>query len=343
MIATVGEYIVGRLATMEHTPNAMSQAPTREAVEQPTTSMAEDTAGEANAAADGITIPTIEKFSEVMRLTPPAQGILPGAVRAKEAVEQPTIGKCETTPPVLPVARGATEAVEQLTIEKATGQEMHDPSDTQMIAMYDDVTPPAQSIPPCAVGSSRHAPTMAVPLRITTALAIPKVILNVRPVRRRFPAAAVRSPFLHDDIRGGDTFDHYLSLEDGGMNETVEEVFEVMHRGMREEFKRDLIPVEEMDRLCLFAEAVQPNWDNMKQWIQCAKVTLNLFLTLLTRNMVNRYEIAISYLRSSLSATTTIMGHSPTGSEKAKNLALQLHGMEIRLPPQAIEGMYSCP
>ncbi|KAL6576688.1 hypothetical protein OROMI_010964 [Orobanche minor] len=263
MIATVGEYVVGRLAAMERTPDAVSQAPAREAVEQPTASVAEDTTGEANAAAatDGVAIPTIDKGE----VTPPAQGILPGAVRAREAVEQPTIGKP--------------------TIEKPTGQEMHDPYDTQMIAMYDDVTPPAQSILPCSVGSSRHAPTMAAPLRTMTALAIPNVILNVRPVRRRFPAAVVRSPFLHDDIRGGDTFDHYLILEDGGMrNETVEEVFDVMHRGMREKFHRydhnlfdptieEVIPIEEMDRLYLFAEAVQPNCgDNMKQWIQCDKL-----------------------------------------------------------------------
>ncbi|KAL6571257.1 hypothetical protein OROHE_002900 [Orobanche hederae] len=208
--------------------------------------------------------------------------------------------------------------------------------------MYDDIMPPAQSILPCAVGSSSHAPIMAAPLRTSAALAIPKVILNVRPVRRRFPASAVRSPFLHDDIRGGDTFDHYLRLEDGeeerwasmwggqtffeeiiipdkqlhiehiesymdilssrpdfaGLKEvhsniallssyfmeTIEEVFDVMHRGMREEFQRydhnlfdptieEEIPVEEMDRLCLFAEAVQPNWgDNMKQWMERDKV-----------------------------------------------------------------------
>ncbi|KAL6577656.1 hypothetical protein OROMI_009984 [Orobanche minor] len=57
--------------------------------------------------------------------------------------------------------------------------------------------------------------------------------------------------------------------------ETVEEVFNAMHRGMREEFQRynhnlfdppieEVILVEEMEMLCLFAEAVQPNWgDNM--------------------------------------------------------------------------------
>ncbi|KAL6557875.1 hypothetical protein OROMI_018225 [Orobanche minor] len=72
--------------------------------------------------------------------------------------------------------------------------------------------------------------------------------------------------------------------------ETIEEVFDVMHRGMRQEFQRydhklfdptieEEIPVEEMDRLCLFAEAVQPNWgENMKQWIECDKLS-SLFAT----------------------------------------------------------------
>ncbi|KAL6514884.1 hypothetical protein OROGR_020463 [Orobanche gracilis] len=176
-------------------------------------------------------------------------------------------------------AGGVPGGLEQPTIEK-------------VIAMYDDATPPAQSILPCAVGSSRYAL-----LQTMTSLAIPKVILNVRPIRRRLPAAAVRSYFLHDNIRGRDTFDDYLSLEDGEifqinslkgvhsnialtssyLMEIVEGVFDVMHRGMREEFQRydhnlfdptieEVIPVEEIDRLCLFAEAVQPNWgDNMKQ------------------------------------------------------------------------------
>ncbi|KAL6523578.1 hypothetical protein OROGR_017181 [Orobanche gracilis] len=273
-------------------------------------------------------------FGEV---TPPAQDILPGAVRARVDVELPTIEKATrqemlvpsdtqinamydnlvclggVTPSiqgVLPATAATTGAVEQPINEKATRQEMLDLSDTQMntmfdelvclgeltapaqgilpgaggatggleqpivekvIAMYVDATPPAQSILPCAVESSRHAP-----LQTMAGQAIPKVILNVRPIRRRFPARAIRSPFLHDDIRGGDTFDEYLKLEDGGMNETVEEVFDVMHRGMREEFQRydhklfdptveKVIPIEEMDKLCLFAEAVQPNWgDNMK-------------------------------------------------------------------------------
>ncbi|KAL6566792.1 hypothetical protein OROMI_015196 [Orobanche minor] len=337
-------------------------------MDQPTASVAEATEGEANE--DGITIPIIEKAAGqgmtkfdtmldpsdtqinaiyddlvcLVKVTPPAQGILPGAVRATGAMEQPTIGKMnaiydelvylgEVTPPaqgILPGAGGPREALEQPTTEK-------------IIEMYDDITPPAQSILPCAVGSSRHAPIMVAPLKTLTALEIPKVILNVRPVRRRFPAAAIRYPFLHDDIRGGDTFDHYLCLEDGGMRnvgqpcgvdktffeeiiipdkqlhiehiesymailssrpdfaglkevhsnialsssyfmETIEEVFDVMHRGMREEFQRydhnlfeptieEEIPVEDMDRLCLFAEAVQPNWgDNMKQWVECDKV-----------------------------------------------------------------------
>ncbi|KAL6567801.1 hypothetical protein OROGR_001469 [Orobanche gracilis] len=261
----------------------------------------------------------------------------------------------EVTPPVqgiLPYASATTGTVEQPMNEKATRQEMLDPSDTQMNTMFDelvclgkltapaqgilagvggategleqpvvrmyvDATPPAQSIVPYAVESSSHSPLQTM--------------------------AAIRSTFLHDDIRGGDTLDEYLKLEDGGMRnvgqpcgvdktffeeimqpneqlhiehiesymsilssrpdfaglngvhskiglmpsyfmETVEEVFDVMHRGMRKEFQRydhklfdptveEVIPVEEMDRLCLFAEAVQPNWgENMKQWIDCDKV-----------------------------------------------------------------------
>ncbi|KAL6518161.1 hypothetical protein OROMI_033862 [Orobanche minor] len=197
LIAAVGEYVVRRLSEMERTPADVTQATERQAMEQPTASVAEATEGGTNAY--GITIPTIEKatgqemldpsdtqmngiYDELVCLgevTPPVQGILPGAVGPREALEQP-----------------ATE---------------------KMIAMNDDITPPAQSILTCAVGSSRHAPIMVSPLKTPTALAIPKVILNVRPIRRRFPAAVIRSPFLHDDIRGGDTFDHYLRLEDGGM------------------------------------------------------------------------------------------------------------------------------
>ncbi|KAL6578465.1 hypothetical protein OROMI_010793 [Orobanche minor] len=249
----------------------------------------------------------------------------------------------EVTPPVqgiLPYASATTGAVEQPMNEKATRQEMLDPSDTQMNKMFDDLvclgeltapaqgilacvggatggveqgdvqmyvdaTPPAQSIIPYAGESSSHSA-----LQTMAGQAITKMILNVRPIRKRFPARAIRSPFLHDEIRGGDTFDEYLKLEDGGMRnvgqpcdlaglngvhskiglmssyfmETVEEVFDVMHRGMREVFQRydhklfdpiveEVIPVEEMDRLCLFAEAVQPNWgENMKQWIDCDKV-----------------------------------------------------------------------
>ncbi|KAL6518016.1 hypothetical protein OROMI_033717 [Orobanche minor] len=282
----------------------------------------------------------------------------------------------EVTPPVqgiLPYASATAGAVEQPMNEKATRQEMLDPSDTQMNKMFDDLvclgeltapaqgilacvggatggleqgdvqmyvdaTPPVQSIIPYAGESSSHSA-----LQTMAGQAITKMILNVRPIRKRFPARAIRSPFLHDEIRGGDTFDEYLKLEDGGMRnvgqpcgvdktffeeimqpnkqlhvehiesymsilssrpdlaglnevhskiglmssyfmETVEEVFDGMHRGMREVFQRydhklfdplveEVIPVEEMDRLCLFAEAVQPNWgENMKQWIDCDKV-----------------------------------------------------------------------
>ncbi|KAL6541115.1 hypothetical protein OROMI_024998 [Orobanche minor] len=381
LVGAVGEYVVRRLSEMERTPADVPQETERQAMDHPTASVAEATEGGTNAY--GITIPTIEKavgqemtkFDTMLdpsdtqmnaiyddlvclaKVTPPAQGILPGAVPAAGAMQQPTFVKAigqemldpsdtqmnaiydelvclgEVTPPVQCIPQGAIgprEALEQ-------------PATDKMIAMNDDITPPAQSILPCAVGSSRHAPIMVAQLKTPTALAIPKVVLNVRPIRRRFPAAAIRSPFLHDDIRGGDTFDHYLRLEDGGMRnvgqpcgvdktffeeietpdkqlhiehiesyvailsarpdlaglkevhsnialassyfmETVEEVFDVLHRGMRQEFQRydhklfdptieEEIPVEEMDRLCLFAEAVQPNWgENMKQWIECDKV-----------------------------------------------------------------------
>ncbi|KAL6577360.1 hypothetical protein OROMI_011636 [Orobanche minor] len=340
LVGAVGEYVVRRLSEMERTPADVPQEIERQAMDQPTiekASVAEATEGGTNA--DGITIPTIEKaagqemtkFDTMLdpsdtqinaiyddlvclaKVTPPAQGILPGAVPAAGAMQQPTFGKAtgqemldpsdtqmnaiydelvclgEVTPPGQCIPQGAIgprEALEQPTTDK-------------MIAMNDDITPPAQSIIPCAVGSSRHAPIMVAQLKTPTALAIPKVVLNMRPIRRRFPAAAIRSPFLQDDIRVGDTFDQYLRLEDGGIlkdvhtnialassyfMETVEEVFDVLHEGMRQEFQRydhklfdptieEEIPVEEMDRLCLFAEAVQPNWgENMKQWIECDKV-----------------------------------------------------------------------
>ncbi|KAL6585097.1 hypothetical protein OROMI_004386 [Orobanche minor] len=156
----------------------------------------------------------------------------------------------EVTPPVqgiLPYASATTGAVEQPMNEKATRQEMLDPSDTQMNKMFDDLVclgeltapaqgilacvggatggleqgdvqmyvdamPPAQSIIPYAGESSSHSA-----LQTMDGQAITKMILNVRPIRKRFPARAIRSPFLHDEIRGGDTFDEYLKLEDGGM------------------------------------------------------------------------------------------------------------------------------
>ncbi|KAL6577451.1 hypothetical protein OROMI_011727 [Orobanche minor] len=304
------------------------------------------------------------------------QGMLVPSDTQINAVYDKFVCLGEVTPPVqgiLPYASATTGAVEQPMNEKATRQEMLDPSDTQMNKMFDDLvclgeltapaqgilacvggatgglehgdvqmyvdaTPPAQSIIPYAGESSSHSA-----LQTMAGQAITKMFLNVRPIRKRFPARAIRSPFLHDEIRGGDTFDEYLKLEDGGMRnvgqpcgvdktffeeimqpnkqlhvehiesymsilssrpdlaglngvhskiglmssyfmETVEEVFDVMHRSMREVFQRydhklfdpiveEVIPVEEMDRLCLFAEAIQPNWgENMKQWIDCDKV-----------------------------------------------------------------------
>ncbi|KAL6532201.1 hypothetical protein OROGR_014171 [Orobanche gracilis] len=258
----------------------------------------------------------------------------------------------EVTPPVqgvLPYASATTGTVEQPMNEKATRQEMLDPSDTQMNTMFDelvclgeltapaqgilagvggategleqpvvrmyvDATPPAQSIVPYAVESSSHSP-----LQTMAGQAIPKVILNVRPIRRRFPARAIRMRNVGQPCGVDKTFfeeimqpneqlhiehiESYMSIlssrpDFAGLNgvhskiglmssyfmETVEEVFDVMHRGMRKEFQRydhklfdptveEVIPVEEMDRLCLFAEAVQPNWgENMKQLIDCDKV-----------------------------------------------------------------------
>ncbi|KAL6540480.1 hypothetical protein OROMI_024363 [Orobanche minor] len=265
-----------------------------------------------------------DKFVCLGEVTPPVQGILPYASATTGAVEQPMNEKGELTAPaqgILACVGGATGGLEH--------------GDVQM---YVDATPPAQSIIPYAGESSSHSA-----LQTMAGQAITKMILNVRPIRKRFPARAIRSPFLHDEIRGGDTFNEYLKLEDGGMRnvgqpcgvdktffeeimqpnkqlhvehiesymsilssrpdfaglngvhskiglmssyfmETVEEVFDVMHRGMGEVFQRydhklfdpiveEVIPVEEMDRLCLFAEAIQPNWgENMKQWIDCDKV-----------------------------------------------------------------------
>ncbi|KAL6535022.1 hypothetical protein OROMI_026396 [Orobanche minor] len=182
-------YVVGRLAAMERTLAAVPQAMARPAMEQPTTSVAEATEGEENP--DGITIPTIEKAAG-QEMTQFETMLDPSGTQIN-AIYDDLVCLVKVTPPTQGILPGA------------------------MIAMYDDIMPSAQSILPCAVGSPRHAPIMAAPLRTPAALAIPKVILNVRPVRRRFPAAAGRSPFLHDDIRGGDTFDHYLRLEDGGI------------------------------------------------------------------------------------------------------------------------------
>ncbi|KAL6581884.1 hypothetical protein OROMI_005898 [Orobanche minor] len=178
------------------------------------------------------------------------QGMLVPSDTQINAVYEKFVCLGEVTPPVqgiLPYASATTGAVEQPMNEKATRQEMLDPSDTQMNKMFDDLvclgeltapaqdmlacvggatgglehgdvqmyvdaTPPAQSIIPYAGESSSHSA-----LQTMVGQAITKMILNVRPIRKRFPARAIRSPFLHDEIRGGDTFDEYLKLEDGGM------------------------------------------------------------------------------------------------------------------------------
>ncbi|KAL6577294.1 hypothetical protein OROMI_011570 [Orobanche minor] len=370
IITSVGDYVVNRLLAMEHVTTG-----------QPTPSRASGSglgraAGMAGKWAAGLEAHRVRRGIPLLSGQWARQGspLLVGQ-RARWSI--PLIRPPgEVTPRVqgiLPYASATTGVVEQPMNEKATRQEMLDPSDTQMNTMFDelvclgeltapaqgilagvggatgrleqpvvrmyvDATPPAQSIIPYAVESSSHSP-----LQTMVVQEIPKVILNVRPTRRRFPGRAIRSPFLHDDIRGGDTLDEYLKLEDGGMRnvgqtcgvdktffeeimqpnkqlhiehiesymsilssrpdfaglngvhskiglmssyflETVEEVFDVMHRGMRKEFQRydhklfdptveEVIPVEEMDRLCLFAEAVQPTWgENMKQWIDCDKV-----------------------------------------------------------------------
>ncbi|KAL6530954.1 hypothetical protein OROHE_014436 [Orobanche hederae] len=193
------------------------------------------------------------------------------------------------------------------------------------------------------------APTIRAPLSSTTSKnvvtesGIPKVILNVRPVRRRYPDAVHRSPFRPTDVRPGrDMFENFLSLDHGVRNvgllcgvekdffhdildankqleadhiesylavitsdpdlagikniqstiaitscyfmETADDVFEEMHKDRKqfdEPFNHKLfdnkteevVPAHLMERLCLFAEARQPNWGpNMKQWIDCDKV-----------------------------------------------------------------------
>ncbi|KAL6501495.1 hypothetical protein OROGR_026628 [Orobanche gracilis] len=396
IITSVGDYVVNRLLAMERgtagkpTPSRASASEQGGAAglagqrgsghggevgsglggasgsaEQPTITGAAGTAGQPtiSGAAGMVEHPTVKAAGQEMKnLMATRQEILVPSDTKINAMYDKFVCLVEVTPPVqgiLPYASATTGAVEQPINEKATRQEMLDPSDTQMNMMFDELTclgeltapaqgilagvggttggleqpvvrmyvdamPPAQSIIPYAVESSSHAP-----LQTMVGHAIPKVILNVRPIRRKFPARAIRSPFLHDDMRGRDTFDEYLKLEDGGMRnvgqpcgvdkpffeeimqpnkqlhiehiesymsilssrpdfaglngvhsnialassyfmENVEEVFDVMHRGMRQEFQRydhklfdptveEVIPIEEMDRLCLFAEAVQPN------------------------------------------------------------------------------------
>ncbi|KAL6509813.1 hypothetical protein OROGR_022301 [Orobanche gracilis] len=285
IITSVGEYVVKRLLAMERPPVGVSQYTTKESVEQPTTSGAAGMAGQPT-----IITPTTEKrrWEEMKNLesmhdpydtninaiyddllsfgevTPPAQGILPGAVRARGAVELPTIEKATRQEMLVPydtqinamydkfVCLGeVTPPVQEVIM--ATRQEMLDPSDTQMNTMFDELvclgelTTPAQGILPGAGGATGG---LEQPM-VENVIAIDLECLNG----------------VHSNI----------ALVSSYFMETVEEVFDVMHRGMREEFQRydhklfdptveEVIPVEEMDRLCLFAEAVQPNWgENMKQ------------------------------------------------------------------------------
>ncbi|KAL6571821.1 hypothetical protein OROHE_002690 [Orobanche hederae] len=111
LVGAVGEYVVRRLSEMERTPADVPQAIERQGMDQPMASVAEATEGGTNA--DGITIPTIEKaagqemtkFDTMLdpsdtqinaiyddlvclaKVTPPAQGILPGAVPAAGAMQ----------------------------------------------------------------------------------------------------------------------------------------------------------------------------------------------------------------------------------------------------------------
>ncbi|KAL6557549.1 hypothetical protein OROMI_017899 [Orobanche minor] len=144
---------------------------------------------------------------------------------------------------------------------------------------------PFSQAPPILPAPTVHAPLSSTTSKtVGTESGIPKVILNVRPVRRRYPAAVYRSPLLQNDVRlGTDMFEHFLSLDHGESKETIDDVFEEMHKDRKqfdEPFNHKLfdnkieevVPVELMERLCLFAEARQPNWGpNMNQWIDCYK------------------------------------------------------------------------
>ncbi|KAL6551277.1 hypothetical protein OROMI_021765 [Orobanche minor] len=254
--------------------------------------------------------------------------------------------------------------------DNAVESELFETTDTQINAIFDsmweqgeqeqpkvDILSTTTDIHPIIckaeklsqVPTTLPAPTIHAPLSSTTSKnvvpesGIPKVILNVRPVRRRYPAAVHRSPFRPIDVRPGrDKFEHFLSLDHGVRNvgllcgvekdffndtldankqleadhieaylavitsdpalagiknihstiaitscyfmETADDVFEEMHKDRKqfdEPFNHKLfdnkteevVPGHLLERLCLFAEARQPNWGpNMKQWINCDKV-----------------------------------------------------------------------
>ncbi|KAL6531502.1 hypothetical protein OROMI_027865 [Orobanche minor] len=250
----------------------------------------------------------------------------------------------------------------QISQANAVESEHLETTDTQINAIFDSMWELGDLIPPkvdilstttneklSQVPPTLPAPTIHAPLSSTTSKTvgtesgIPKVILNVRPVRRRYPAAVHRSPFRPIDVRPErDMFEHFLSLDHGVRNvgslcgvekdffhdildankqleadhieaylvvitsdpalagikniqsniaitscyfmETADDVFEEMHKDKKqfdEPFNHKLfenkieevVPAQLMERLCLFAEARQPNWGpNMKQWIDCDKV-----------------------------------------------------------------------
>ncbi|KAL6537851.1 hypothetical protein OROMI_025494 [Orobanche minor] len=119
-----------------------------------------------------------------------------------------------------------------------------------------------------------HAPLSSTPSKtVGTESGIPKVILNVRPVRRRYPTTVHKSPFRPTDVRPGrDMFEQFLSL-DHGVRNNRKQFNEPFNHKLFDNKTEEVVQAQLMERLCLFAEARQPNWGpNMKQWIDCENV-----------------------------------------------------------------------
>ncbi|KAL6573324.1 hypothetical protein OROHE_001783 [Orobanche hederae] len=126
----------------------------------------------------------------------------------------------------------------QISQANAVESEHFETTDTQINAIFDSMWELGDLIPLKVdilstttneklgqVPPTLPAPTIHAPLSSTTSKTvgtesgIPKVILNVRPVRRRYPAAVHRSPFRPTDVRPGrDMFEHFLSLDHGVRN-----------------------------------------------------------------------------------------------------------------------------